>query len=371
MVWGYCLFQVGRLAMPRTDKQDKVPHYFFMHIAIAKFGDFIGCRIVMITIEAIEHLSHGFPFKKKSHESFYDFIKPKFNEYVMLLEQIDETDLEYALKQGMKGNHTKSRFINLVKRIQNTSIEILECAYRGMIPQATKRLDKLLNGSDLNRWLGDWLINYFEFKISVPHSIFYRVVDFPSGEKLKYYHHVPFEKRHLSKNDRFNLTGYPCSYFSDSPQLALAEKGEKPKDSSRQIIQFELTDNHKYSQIAFIDFTLPKKQQISELNSYEQFCFLVTFPLKVLCLTTSTDSQGGSCGDIYKNEEYLFSQLFFHLLFFDDKFFNNYAGIAYSSMKGDGINYVLPAKMQKDRIQVDGYSDYLIKLFIQKEVEDI
>ena len=40
MVWGYCLFEIGRLAMPQVSKLDKSHATLFLLLLTANFGDF-------------------------------------------------------------------------------------------------------------------------------------------------------------------------------------------------------------------------------------------------------------------------------------------------------------------------------------------
>ena len=82
--------------------------------------------------------------------------------------------------------------------------------------------------------------------------------------------------------------------------------------------------------------------EIDEMNAYEKFCFLLLYPFYCLCLSKAMYNHN----DRSFYEEYLFSQLFFNMLFLqrnnDVLFFD---GIIYSSVHDRSMqNIVLPAR---------------------------
>ena len=85
-------------------------------------------------------------FVKIDKSTFYHFVKACFDNYIKELKGLDRYVLEDLLTQSdeMMGNCTKKRFINLVQKIQEKCLCILEDYYKGDILSALTNLDKLM-----------------------------------------------------------------------------------------------------------------------------------------------------------------------------------------------------------------------------------
>ena len=99
------------------------------------------------------------------------------------------------------------------------------------------------------------------------------------------------------------------------------------------------------------------------MTIYDVFAYLVTYPLLLLSLVTRDDRK---CDGFH--EEYLFSQLLFHLLFttkHDDVV--PWSGIQYTStLDRNGYNIVVPASYkQQEPPTEDTTSDFIEERFEQ------
>lgn len=292
--------------------------------------------------------------------NYYELIVTQFDSYIHVLTHGISDDNFNQFLQNVKelnGKQTKIRFINLIKKIQDQCLAILRSCYKGDFFYAEEQLVKLLSIPKFtDNKLKDAYYGYFvlDFERLNP-KFYYRRVDFPIGKTDVNCWHVPFNLRHLASKGRFNMLGYPCFYLSDSPQGANAEVGNLKPGMSSHIGKFE-----GIKRILLLNFTLP---DVKSMNDFDKFCFLVTYPFYLLCLVKAAHKESVFC------EEYLFPQLFFHILFCHHKNgkgigFPNFNGISYNSMEAENAtNIVIPAKYSGDIPPLNGYSTYIKSMF--------
>ena len=142
-------------------------------------------------------------------------------------------------------------------------------------------------------------------------------------------------------------------YICNSKECANRELGPVKEQSVRWVGEFKPKQG-----ICLYNLVIPSEEYIENMSVYEQFCFLLTYPFYILCLTKTNHSNGSFC------EEYLFSQLFFHMLFLqsNDKC-PRFDGICYTSMQTpSAVNIVIPAKYEKEEPPMSGHSKYVKSL---------
>ena len=298
--------------------------------------------------------------QERNTPTFYQFVINKFNGYVSVL-QDNADSIDYLLQntEELRCKKTSIRFINLIKSINKRCIEILSRAYKGDLLSATAQLKSLLVVQKYTYYkLMDVYANYLQFKRIEDYELF-RCVDFKSGEVPVSCNHVPFNLRHLASKQRFNQIGVPCLYLSTSLDCCQQEIGDVAKENERWYGTFKAKRN-----LFFADFTIPSPDEVKTMSFYDKFSFLVTYPLRLLCLTKAKE------GNSQFVEEYLFSQLFLHVLFLSEHDnFQNFDGICYTSMKdGSCLNFVIPAKYQSNIPPVEGLSDFIESIIEEKNV---
>lgn len=142
-------------------------------------------------------------------------------------------------------------------------------------------------------------------------------------------------------------------YVCNSKECANRESGPVKEQSIRWVGEFKPKQG-----ICLYNLVVPSKEYIENMSVYEQFCFLLTYPFHVLCLTKAKHPE------VSFIEEYLFSQLFFHMLFLqsNDKC-PKFDGICYTSMQvTDAVNIVIPAKYEEEEPPMKGHSKYVKSL---------
>lgn len=310
--------------------------------------------------ELINILSNNLPANYEG-VSFYDFAKNKLEEYVTLLSATDKNEFDNLLEAtgdfGLNKNKTQRRFVNLIKVINQTCLKILQLAYKGDMYNAISTLSKLMTVSKATKgYLADRYLSYLKFAAD-DGQIYYRCLKLNSNIEPKNCNHLPYNLRRLASPNRFNQIGFPCLYVASS--LDLAGKESNCKVSEHVYVgEFKSKKNLHY-----LNFCIPTKEEREQMTAYDTFEYLVTYPLLLLSLITKSNKDcTGFC------EEYLFSQLFFHLLFTtkrDDIVY--WDGIRYTStLDRNGYNIVVPASYkQQEPLTGDTISDFIEERFEQ------
>jgi hypothetical protein len=321
----------------------------------------IVCNLLNIRIMGIKELvytlSDGLPTNHKGI-AFYVFAKNKLDEYVSALLSVDKNEFEAMLgiANELCGKQTQCRFVNLIKVINQECLMILQLAYKGDAYNATSHLLGLMTKRKYTKsYLSDRYLNYLRF-ISDIGCVYYRCLVVENNEIPQNCNHLPYSLRHFAGSSRFNQTGFPCLYIASS--LNVAEKESNCKNEQNVYVG-EFKAKRK---LFYLNFCVPSKEEIEEMTEYEVFAFLVTYPLLLLCLVTTDDKR------VKFHEEYLFPQLFFHLLYTtkcDDVIY--WGGIRYTStLDKTGFNIVVPASYKQQEPPTDNtISDFIEERFEQ------
>ena len=320
--------------------------------------------------ELVNILSNNLPANYEGI-SFYDFAKNKLEEYVTLLSATDKNEFDNLLEAtgdlGLNKNKTQRRFVNLIKVINQTCLKILQLAYKGDMYNAISTLSKLMTVSKATKgYLADRYLSYLKFAAD-DGRIYYRYLKLDSNIEPKNCNHLPYNLRYLASPNRFNQIGFPCLYVASS--LDIAEKESNCKESNCKESDCK-ESKHVYvgefkskKNLYYLNFCIPTKEEREKMTAYDTFEYLVTYPLLLLSLITKSNKDcTGFC------EEYLFSQLFFHLLFTtkrDDIVY--WDGIRYTStLDRNGYNIVVPASYkQQEPPSGDTISDFIEERFEQ------
>lgn len=296
---------------------------------------------------------------KRKQQTFYCFIKFQFEEYERLIKKVDKKQFDSMLAEAgeLMGKPTKLRFLNLMKVIHAKCLEILQLAYKGDVLNASALLEKLLTVKKYTKgYLLDMYVNYLKNEEGQG-KCYYRIVDFQKGKMLPNCNHMPYNLRSKASAGRFNLLGIPCLYLASSGTTAMAEIGKLDAWNDRWLGTFNAV-----RKLFFLNFTIPTSEEISAMRGYDKFSFLITYPMLLLCLVPVADENARF------HEEYLFSQLFVHMMYMNKKRNFSSDGICYTSMREKkGVNYIIPALYKRSEpIFDDRISD-----FVSERVEEI
>ena len=310
-------------------------------------------------LETANTLGQGY-----NDSTFYVFVKDKLKQYVTSLND-NANIVECLLKQvnQMNGKLSSVRFVNLIKTINKHCLYILANSYKGDVWAAISRLRSLLGVQKYTDYkLVDMYANYLKFTVAVD-QLLYRCVDRQSCDSPDNCNHIPFNDRHKATKQRFNQLGVPCLYLSASLDCCQQEIGSNVDKGKKRWYGIFKTKKNLY----FLDFSIPTEQDIKSMSDHDKFSFLVTYPLRLLCLTKTKYN-----GAVFM-EEYLFSQLFFHIAFFGKyEEFPAFDGICYTSMKDrKALNYVIPAKYNNEEPPLEGISDFIQSVVDEIEVKEL
>lgn len=178
----------------------------------------------------------------------------------------------------------------------------------------------------------------------------------PTGTLHDDFFHIPFEKLHLTKNNRFSLQGIPCIYYGSSIYVCWEEMNQPLLENS-YIVQaqvnlkmLELSITPDYLDFGFmVQITEDKLAEHFKAQQFEFRQFLLLFPLIFAC----------SVKVKYKESIFLPEYLLPHLLLEWVKSSEQYSGIKYLSTQTNLLgkealslytnfyNCVLPVKSVK------------------------
>lgn len=286
---------------------------------------------------------------------FFYFAKSLLDTYLSYVKKIDEKEIQAIIeKHGFwEGTISRLRFVNLIKHISKRCNTILEISYKGDIWQAgTQIIDLLANDKDIKKYLVEPLANNFDVPIE-ENTCFYRMRDERKGVNVLDCWHVPFPLRKYTCNYRYSLAGFPCLYLADSLKTSNKEMGKLQSGKNRWISCFKAKKTQSY-----FDLHIPQKEEILNLDEVDQFNFLVTYPVRLLCSIKKNKK------DLF-HEEYYFPQLVLYCLCVsENKYIHKYNGIKYSSTENEGgVNYVLPARYKGLRPPTYSHSQELLDAF--------
>lgn len=292
--------------------------------------------------------------KTEKPSLFYLYISQKFNEFIEIAKQVDERELIETLHQfngafniGFRGNISKQRFINLLKKICGGLKTVLTECYVANQSKALVDLEKLLGtdavktqSSIFGRYLDEQYINYCQTIIN-NNKVLYRVRDCNNNESRDNCWHTPYNIRQYAYAGRFSSPGFPCLYLSDSPETSMEEVGKFQKEY-RLIGTFTLK---KGKSLSCVDLRFPLgKKEIENTAEKEKIELFLSYPLRLLCTCPAIADRKSYAFA----EEYLFSQVLINVIMSpnnENSGMLNVDGVCYNSTKHQGgINYALPAR---------------------------
>ena len=299
----------------------------------------------------------AYPLKgRKTEETFYNYIKTVLERFLVGLKDIEENELIQIVNDGFRIGHfrasyTKQRFINLMNKVCDDFLKMLQLCYKGDFYNAHNLLEKVLNKQRYGLYLEEHYRNYFSFKD--PNQEYFRMRDEDEYEEdgtpkiVDNCWHVPYDKRHVAYTGRFSLLGYPCLYLASSKETCNAELGELKKGRVRWVSSF-IYKGHSF----VYDFRLPVVDDIKCASYYDQFTMFLQYPLLAMCYCVKQVNGF--------NEEYFIPQLLFHHIFVANNNGLQFDGLAYTSTRGvNGFNIAFPAKYDGLISPSSGYSEYL------------
>lgn len=130
--------------------------------------------------------------------------------------------------------------------------------------------------------------------------------------------HVPYSLRHILKNYRYSITGFPCLYIGKSIYGCWEEMGKPTFDN------FYISALKVKSPITLFDLRLTRNN-FSDIESKRSY--LVSLPIIIAC-SIENNSENSSF-----IPEYIIPQMMLHAILLERKNNNRFDGIVYTSTK--------------------------------------
>lgn len=303
---------------------------------------------------------------KDCDSPLYYYFKDVCSFYCSIVNNVIEKELCISPDDILvKGKFTKIRLQNLVERIIEVHLRILQYGYKGDLFYAYKLLYQLLScqNSKLSQYLIESYINYMDSDLIIGEK-YYRIRVEEIGKNVDNCSHVPYNARGRVDSNRFSIQGLPCLYLANSITTADKETHELEDGKQKWYSEFVPIKNFSVTDLRFRGLKIS-----SDIDIYDAFKLLITFPMRLLCsLKVKDDSQKF-------HEEYLFPQLLSHLILVylkehpNDKLYNGTEGIMFDSTQNtSGFNIIIPALYSDKEPPRNGHSPKIKELFKEQNV---
>lgn len=293
----------------------------------------------------IEKLSYS-----RENEDFHTHLSSLFESYKTGLKMIDDSIFQSFLPNIF----TKEDVIKGVKNKTSRLLAIYTYYSTGRISTAIRSMEKLILQKDhMYKMLElDNKKKWYRARILDEAHRDYSPIDM---------FHVPFQLRHLVKNYRYSISGYPCLYIGKTV-LTCWEEMHKPSLDDFSVNQFIIKEK-----IKVLDLTLPEsspdslplfEDKTEDDKKLDLYCLLLTWPLIIAC------SIPVKFIDAPFKPEYVIPQLLMQSIQKDESLY----GIAYTSTRRDchftpymvnHMNIALPTR----KVQSKGHCEELKSTF--------
>ncbi|OOQ62187.1 hypothetical protein [Mucilaginibacter pedocola] len=306
----------------------------------------------MNTKELFDHPIFDFPSKTKS--SFQSHLIASFETYLGLLKLVDD-DYSSLIAQDL------DKIIEACNLLE----EVVDSYLHGKLASAYHIFAKLMEN------MPDYLIPPNKNLHIDTHDnfLFKARQEFTKDLGIKEMFHIPFEKRHIVKTNRFSLSGLPCIYLSNSVHTCWEEL-DRPVFSQMAVSRFktnhfkylDLSVNYKFLKMYFVPKWKEQEKIISDgvagAHKLAFVKFINLFPLYIACYTKVR------YGDATFKPEYIIPQMLMQWVAETSEF----QGVVYNSTKTKAINndelfnnqflnYAIPVKTSMN----EGFCEYLSK----------
>ncbi|CEQ26144.1 hypothetical protein [Paraclostridium sordellii] len=273
--------------------------------------------------------------------NFKSFISSKFDEYKILLNQINDIDIK----------DIRSKSSELIEAIENS----IDLYYNGLSHEAYMMFKKGINY--INEYLKiistdanfEFRKNYYRARVDN------NKIEYKLNDKTDMFH-IPFNKRYLVKNQRYSIAGFPCLYLGATPYTCWEELG-RPRTNEFVVSRIRFLEDIELLNIGMIPYHLKdiiNKKTIKrcELDIVEEnreilVAYLICIPLILACSVRSSSK------NVNFKEEYIIPQMLTQWI----KDENQFDGIRYFSTRTytySKINYnlyqniIIPTKSSND-----------------------
>jgi hypothetical protein len=296
------------------------------------------------------------PKKRDDKESFLDFLRRtlnKFSEEISKIEGVDSLTIK-VLEQQVA-----------IKELSDVIIKAVEEYYNGHPCRATKCLfdwfsknQKLINHLQaIGMEKEEFDRKYLLYRMRVRSD-----KEFSRSEMF----HIPFEKRHIVKTQRYSIPGCPCLYLGGSTYTCWKEM-HRPTLDELEFVRLMPTRKLKLLDLAYIPTILLEHISTFEQTQQTEFfefviAHIVLWPLKCACMIQTLYD------DAPFKAEYIIPQLLLEYA----RSVETIDGIRHYSVHIEqpekfffqGVNYAIPVKTEA----ASGLCEKLKGLFYMTEV---
>lgn len=306
----------------------------------------------MNSIQAIEESSFQLPKSYSKPFTFLSFIEKSFNEYLAILEKINEGTVVEKLE--------------IIKpKIRNLCAELLESyrqLYLGYVSKSYYHFDKGM------QQIEDDLISKFDAKHPLSENILlFRGRKSETELDRDGMFHLPFELRHKATTQRFSIPGLPCLYLANSSYVCWEEL-DRPDYNDFYLSRFEIKD---YMKLNALDISLTPKSFATLINKTSEIMkdgvdgwdsiildYIIKWPL-IFCCSIKVLNTDATFKPEYIIPQYLLDWVRQNKRLNAIKYFSVKAHLNQDADYSEFVNIVFPVQEIKDT----GYCSHLSSSF--------
>ena len=281
------------------------------------------------------HLYQDIPKEWVSYDSFTSYVLSIFAEYLSLIPQ-----LQGYIHDRIEKNPVYPR------QICQTLLKVIHLSLRGRYVDAYKYLEEVFN------YIKEPLIYRSSKELGYPLALYFRgrvIDDEKYVPEKKDMFHIPFEQRHLVKEQRFSQYGIPAIYLGSSPYDCFIELGQPDIEKLWfSLFAFEQNSSNGSKPVRLIDLTVSSdrlwmkatmdkiqgKTDVEMKNALDDiYGDIILWPLIHLCSVATKYS------DAPFKQEYIIPKLVFQICMDS----TDYLGVEYQSTRKSQCFHNIPS----------------------------
>jgi len=243
--------------------------------------------------------------------------------------------------------------LNKIDLINAKLIKSLDDYLSGNSGQAYKHIHKLMNNDQLTGYLANLNKNMdlYSSAYDESHSLYRVRTNLEDNHTREQIFHIPFDKRHLVKNQRYSIAGVPCLYLGTSIYVCWHEMN-RPDLSSLSLSHFKINSEQHDVKVINFAYSLDLLHSPDSLSCLSEkispdlaLSYLTIWPFVMAC------SYKVKHKDASFSVEHVIPNLIFQWI---KKNKHQVLGIKYLSTKTEhvkdkelGVNYAFPPRSQE------------------------
>lgn len=278
-------------------------------------------------------------------------LKEKFNVFIKELNEFNQVKFSESMENTIKDVKVSTEgIINAIHKYLLGDITGACITFNGVVEKSERAI------KCISEYYGKYAFRtYYRARLCSEKS--------KKFDKKEDFFHIPFEFRHLVKNQRYSVSGFPCMYLGATPYTCYEELG-RPKPEDMYFSKVEIPENYNLITIGLLPYELQEHlcDQDDTENEEVIISYLKMIPIIMAC---SVKVDASKKEGAFK-EEYIIPQLITQWLITSGRNFDGILYFSTATCTHSRLNYRLYQNLVLPVKEI-GYSGYCKKLL--KEIK--